>query len=558
VYPQNKRKPQSLNSHLKPAPALNRLSAQLIDVCLLYAIAFLLSVYLGPLGAILSAVIGLLYFWLCHQFVGQTLGKKLMGLRVVSVHPVSLNAFRTITRESLGRLVCLGTLFLGYLGVVFRKDGRAFHDLISGTIVISEKGHPSAVLQFAGALLALTMTVSSSAYFLFFKTPILATIGTQVLHRQGMDIQTLSGTIEKGWKIDTFQGKNSVFNFVIKGIHIKHDKTGFYHSGLWRFSEISIDEVAIHLAPGAVNFNYLDRDLASADLQWPLASTYTFFGLKFLVNSLRINKISFFDKEKLNLVFTDVDAQKIRYGLGTLNVDGIVSGKKSSNKIEVSQFVLDVAQKKMLLKAKLFAKKHTYSALQKDVQISMIWSGSLKKPERFRLLAFEDRLTVDYFRNDLIVTIQEFSPASYFKATPTFKNITAKLRNSHCLAFGCLEALQGSGSFYTSQQKVNFKNKSAWFVGVNEEVLPFNYNHLVKALFQPMPVLSVVSEETVPQFISQLYFKKPLEGLNETEQSVVRRDQVYYKVLRERFDPNRPRHRDTFLLRSPSELSEVK
>lgn len=512
----------------------------------------------GAFGAAISGVCSVLYFWLCHQFGGQTVGKKLIGLRVISVHSQSLNIFRVLLRETLGRAFCLGTAFLGYFGILIRKDGRGLHDLLAGSIVISEKRYQTSAARFAGILVAVFLAVGFSGYYLLFRTPVLATVAMHVLNGQGLGLGSLTGNIEKGWKIDTFYGSNPYFSFILKGIHIKHDKAGLLNRGVWHLNEISVDEIKLRLTPQMLSFNYFEKGLVSNRVQLPLNLSYGFLSLKAAIDVVKAKKVVILEDKKMNLVFTDVDVNKITYQANTINIEDLKSGKTSVNKIEVSQFIYNLAEQKLLLKAKLFAKKEAYPVLKKDLQASFSWSGTLQKPERFRFVTFEERLSVDFFRNDLLMTLHGFTPAHYFYASTVFKNITTKLRNSNCMKVNCLQSLQGSGSFYLSQQKINFKNNSASFVGLNEEVLPFNYNDVVKALFTPKPILSIVSEESLSNFVSQLYYKKPMDQLQPQEQAVVTRDQVYYKILRERFDPNRPKHIDTFLLRSPSELSEVK
>ncbi len=512
----------------------------------------------GAFGAAISGVCSLLYFWLCHQFGGQTLGKKLIGLKVISVHSQSLNILRVLLRETLGRVLCLGTAFLGYFGILIRKDGRGLHDLLAGSIVVSEKRYQTTAAHFLGILLALVLTFGFSIYYVLFRTPVLATVGMHLLNSQGMGIGSLTGNIESGWKINTLYGNNSYFSYSVKGIHIKHDKAGLFNRGVWHLTEISVDEIKLRMAPQVLNFNYFEKGLVSNRVQLPLNLPFGFLSLKAAIDLVKAKKLTILEDKKMNLVFTDVNVNKITYQANTINIEDLQSGKTSVNKIEVSQFIYNLAEQKLLLKAKLFAKKEAYPVLKKDMQASFSWSGTLQKPERFRFVTFEERFSLDFFRNDLLMTLHGFTPANYFYASPVFKNITTKLRNSNCMKVNCLQSLQGSGSFYLSNQKINFKNNLASFVGLNEEVLPFNYNDVVKALFTPKPILSIVSEETLSNFVSQLYYKKPMDQLQAQEQAVVTRDQVYYKVLRERFDPNRPKHIDTFLLRSPSELSEVK
>lgn len=124
--------------------------------------------YNNVLPIIIEVVLIILYF-VVFQFYnkGQTFGKKLMKLRVISVkdEELTLNqvAYRALIINSilinilmLGSLLFLGRNYYFYANttlqfiaviiefttlmmILFRKDGRGLHDVIAGTKVIQEK-----------------------------------------------------------------------------------------------------------------------------------------------------------------------------------------------------------------------------------------------------------------------------------------------------------------------------------------------------------------------------------------------------------------------------------
>ncbi|GGK69011.1 hypothetical protein Sme01_14380 [Sphaerisporangium melleum] len=85
-------------------------------------------------------VIWFLYFWLFTAFWnGQTLGKRLLGLRVVqspSQEPVTARqaAIREAVYGLLGVIFCLGVVDL--LWIVFDGKKQALHDKAASTIVV--------------------------------------------------------------------------------------------------------------------------------------------------------------------------------------------------------------------------------------------------------------------------------------------------------------------------------------------------------------------------------------------------------------------------------------
>lgn len=124
--------------------------------------------YSNVLSMILEVVLIILYF-IVFQFYnkGQTLGKKLMKLRLISakdseltlnqvaLHALIINSI-LINILVIGSLLFLGrnyyyyaSSFLQFIAIIivlttlfmilFRKDGRGLHDLLAGTKVVQEK-----------------------------------------------------------------------------------------------------------------------------------------------------------------------------------------------------------------------------------------------------------------------------------------------------------------------------------------------------------------------------------------------------------------------------------
>ncbi|GAA4223183.1 putative RDD family membrane protein YckC [Streptosporangium album] len=87
----------------------------------------------------LAALIGFLYYWLLTAFWnGQTLGKKLFGLRVVDRGwgrvGVGQAALRELVAWVLYATCCLGWVNLAF--ILFTKDKQAVHDIAAGTLVV--------------------------------------------------------------------------------------------------------------------------------------------------------------------------------------------------------------------------------------------------------------------------------------------------------------------------------------------------------------------------------------------------------------------------------------
>lgn len=123
--------------------------------------------YSNCMSMIIEIVVIILYFVVFQYYNnGQTLGKKIMKLRVISNNGDSLSlnqvAYRALVINSvlINMLIVAALLFLGrnyyyyaslllqiisevivivtLIMIMFRKDGRGLHDIIAGTKVVQE------------------------------------------------------------------------------------------------------------------------------------------------------------------------------------------------------------------------------------------------------------------------------------------------------------------------------------------------------------------------------------------------------------------------------------
>lgn len=89
------------------------------------------------LSVLLLIVPYLAYFILPTTVFGRTLGKKIVGLRVVRVNcSEHLDFGQVIIRESIGKLLSAAFLFIGFFMVSFNNRRRALHDYMAETVVI--------------------------------------------------------------------------------------------------------------------------------------------------------------------------------------------------------------------------------------------------------------------------------------------------------------------------------------------------------------------------------------------------------------------------------------
>ena len=75
------------------------------------------------------------YFIFLWIFGGQTIGNRIMGIRVVRLNGQRNTLFRSIGRL-IGYVICFLTLGLGFFAILVNDRRQGWHDRIAGTVVI--------------------------------------------------------------------------------------------------------------------------------------------------------------------------------------------------------------------------------------------------------------------------------------------------------------------------------------------------------------------------------------------------------------------------------------
>jgi uncharacterized RDD family membrane protein YckC len=139
-----------------------RLGAFLIDVVLLYIVAGLIGLAFGEhpfaftgtsgfeaeaatseVSDSVFAALWILYFWALEgSGSGQTLGKKLLGIRVVDYQSGAPIRFGRGLLRCFGHLLSVSFCFLGYLWMLWDDDGQTWHDKMARTTVVPTSAFP--------------------------------------------------------------------------------------------------------------------------------------------------------------------------------------------------------------------------------------------------------------------------------------------------------------------------------------------------------------------------------------------------------------------------------
>jgi len=75
-------------------------------------------------------------------FAGQSVGKMVVGIRIVRKDGTRAHAGAILLRNTVGYLLTLATAGLGFLLAAFTPSGKALHDFLGGTVVIRGRKRP--------------------------------------------------------------------------------------------------------------------------------------------------------------------------------------------------------------------------------------------------------------------------------------------------------------------------------------------------------------------------------------------------------------------------------
>jgi len=133
------------------APFLLRCGAFLIDYILLIFVPIsslligrlmniesskLLNSEISNTGWLIMILLALTNFVIFPMFSGQSIGKMLTGLRVVRTDGNAASFSQLLMRHSIGYLLTIATVGLGFLISILNQKGRALHDFVAGTVVV--------------------------------------------------------------------------------------------------------------------------------------------------------------------------------------------------------------------------------------------------------------------------------------------------------------------------------------------------------------------------------------------------------------------------------------
>lgn len=117
-----------------------RLVAAILDALIVGAVEIVLGIILKGLGAtilnVLSLIVTVGYVVFYQSYTGQTIGKKVMGIKVVDAQGNKPSAVTFFLRDIIGKMVSWIILGIGFLMIVWDSKKQGLHDKIASTYVV--------------------------------------------------------------------------------------------------------------------------------------------------------------------------------------------------------------------------------------------------------------------------------------------------------------------------------------------------------------------------------------------------------------------------------------
>jgi len=203
----------------------------------------------------LSFIFAILYFVVPTKLSGQTLGKKLIGLKVVpqsgDKEPVSwLQAF---LREIVGKILSTIPFFLGYLWAKWSPDRKAWHDSISRTQVVSlvweeERTFMQKLQQTMLGILSIPLGVALIlGAFLYTSLPLDSI--KEKIEAAGIQVGSLTGSLAGGLRFSEIRRHDENQNFSLGSVDVKFNVSALVYDRQFIIEKLTAEEGHIEVPP---------------------------------------------------------------------------------------------------------------------------------------------------------------------------------------------------------------------------------------------------------------------------------------------------------------------
>ncbi|WP_413288273.1 RDD family protein [Bdellovibrio sp. HCB337] len=242
---------------MQPASISSRFAAMNLDMIIFGALWQALSIgiektapeFATP-GILLGLcfIVSILYFVYPTKASGQTIGKKLLNLKVVPKgQPKGTVSWgQAILREVVGKWVSSIPFFLGYIWAYFHPDRRTWHDSMGGTEVLSlvweeEKTTAQKVQQIFLAIISIPAGVALiTVAFLYTSLPLDSI--KEKIEASGIQVGELSGSLAGGLRFENISRNDAGQKFNVSSLDVKFNLWALLTDNVFYIEKITAEE----------------------------------------------------------------------------------------------------------------------------------------------------------------------------------------------------------------------------------------------------------------------------------------------------------------------------
>ena len=119
-----------------------RFAAAIVDTVILFVVSAVLG-RVGVAGSLIAALIGIGYYiYLEGSPSGQTVGKKVMNIRIVDADTGAPIGYGRATLRYFAKIVSAIPCLLGYLWMLWDENKQTWHDKITTDVVVPTDAYP--------------------------------------------------------------------------------------------------------------------------------------------------------------------------------------------------------------------------------------------------------------------------------------------------------------------------------------------------------------------------------------------------------------------------------
>lgn len=358
-------------------------------------------------------ILSINYFLFCHARWGQSLGKKVLGISVVTLEEqLPLNASRAFLRE-VSRILIPFTLFVGFLTPIVHARRLALHDMLAKTCVIQLHGKKNSHIKWIALIGCSTLVFFAFAFYQILFTSLPMKWADSRLKQSGINVSETKGSLYEGFSIKKIQLNTPLGSLELSNLSFRLKPTQLLAKGPIVIEQISASNGVLNARNKNIFNSIIGRGSAQRNTATPESSSTNGESLSLLIKNIEINTLIYafedFQSSVKRVYISQLNAhlQESRVSLDRLYLDA------GSYTLDFGFFELS-PNRIHFERPTFFSIKTGYNGkVEKDINgnFQLNFEGTYLRSTS--ISAFDNRLRARITKNVASVSIQQLDPNIY-------------------------------------------------------------------------------------------------------------------------------------------------